>query len=111
MSLLGRDGFENLNAAGVALALTAAAIWAAYIVVAASTAGRFTKVDGRVDRLLPCVIARQPSASEGYTLWPRELAGRSLHRFRPGPEYRSRRQHRKRQYRLAVVLERFMSRY
>lgn len=46
VALLGRGGFHALNAAGVAFALGAAALWAAYILLSARTGGRFPKVDG-----------------------------------------------------------------
>ncbi|KAF4406326.1 MULTISPECIES: DMT family transporter [Streptomyces] len=44
--LLGRGGFDELNAAGVAYALGAAAMWAAYILLSARTGRRFPRTDG-----------------------------------------------------------------
>lgn len=44
--LLGRGGFDQLNFAGVAFALCAAAMWAAYIIFSARTGSRFPKIDG-----------------------------------------------------------------
>ena len=44
--LLGRGGFDQLNLPGVAFALGAAAMWAAYILLSARTGSRFPKVDG-----------------------------------------------------------------
>lgn len=46
VALLGRGGFAELNAAGVAFALGAGAMWAAYIIFSARTGSRFPKVDG-----------------------------------------------------------------
>lgn len=44
--LLGRGGFDQLNAAGVAFALSAGAMWAAYIVLSARAGARFPRLDG-----------------------------------------------------------------
>lgn len=44
--LLGSSGFDRLNAAGVAYALGAGAMWSAYIVFNARTGARFPKADG-----------------------------------------------------------------
>ncbi|GAA3060813.1 EamA family transporter [Streptomyces glomeratus] len=44
--LLGGGGFGDLNAAGVAFALSAGAMWAAYIVFSARTGRRFPQADG-----------------------------------------------------------------
>ncbi|MEV8313695.1 EamA family transporter [Streptomyces sp. NPDC059900] len=44
--LLGRGGFDQLNAAGVAFALSAGAMWAAYIVLNARAGARFPRLDG-----------------------------------------------------------------
>jgi inner membrane transporter RhtA len=46
VALLGRSGFHNLNTAGVAFALGAAGLWAAYILLSARTGERFPKIDG-----------------------------------------------------------------
>ncbi len=44
--LLGRGGFGQLNLAGVAFALGAGALWAAYIVQGARAGARFPRLDG-----------------------------------------------------------------
>ncbi|MGE7389553.1 EamA family transporter [Streptomyces sp. NPDC004126] len=44
--LLGRGGFDGLGAAGVAFALGAGAMWAAYIVLGARAGARFPRLDG-----------------------------------------------------------------
>ncbi|MFI9203080.1 EamA family transporter [Streptomyces sp. NPDC053048] len=44
--LLGRGGFGRLDAAGVAFALGAGAMWAAYIVLNARAGARFPRLDG-----------------------------------------------------------------
>ncbi|MCK1795950.1 EamA family transporter [Streptomyces sp. XM4193] len=46
VTLLGRAGFGELNFAGVAFALGAAAMWAAYILFSARAGSRFPKIDG-----------------------------------------------------------------
>ncbi len=46
VALLGRGGFGALNPAGIAFALGAAAMWAAYILLAARTGSRFARLDG-----------------------------------------------------------------
>ncbi|MCB5909822.1 EamA family transporter [Streptomyces pinistramenti] len=44
--LLGREGFDGLNVAGAAFALSAGALWAAYILLSARTGQRFPQADG-----------------------------------------------------------------
>ncbi|MFI0815929.1 EamA family transporter [Streptomyces sp. NPDC021098] len=44
--LLGRGGFDQLNASGVAFALSAGVMWAAYIVLNARAGARFPRLDG-----------------------------------------------------------------
>ncbi|WP_235999001.1 EamA family transporter [Qaidamihabitans albus] len=44
--LLGRGGFAELNAAGVAFALGAGALWACYILLSARVGARFARADG-----------------------------------------------------------------
>lgn len=44
--LLGRGGFDSLNAEGVGFALAAGVLWAAYILLSARTGRRFPKADG-----------------------------------------------------------------
>ncbi|MDK9496572.1 EamA family transporter [Streptomyces katrae] len=44
--LLGRGGFDGLGGTGVAFALGAGAMWAAYIVLAARAGARFPRLDG-----------------------------------------------------------------
>ncbi|MDR7278094.1 EamA family transporter [Catenuloplanes atrovinosus] len=46
VALLGTGGIDRLNAPGVALALVAGALWAAYILLSASVGRRFTGADG-----------------------------------------------------------------
>ncbi len=46
VALLGRDGFDRLDPAGVLLALVAGALWASYIVLSSRTGSRFPKADG-----------------------------------------------------------------
>ncbi|MCG7209629.1 EamA family transporter [Streptomyces arenae] len=46
VALLSRGGFGRLDAAGVAFALGAAALWAAYILMSARAGGRFPGADG-----------------------------------------------------------------
>lgn len=46
VALLGRGGFAQLNLAGVAFALGAGTMWAAYIIFSARTGSRFPKIDG-----------------------------------------------------------------
>ncbi|GLW90632.1 membrane protein [Actinokineospora globicatena] len=46
VALLGRGGFEQLDPAGIAFALGAAALWAAYILLSARTGSHFPKADG-----------------------------------------------------------------
>ncbi|WP_323369412.1 EamA family transporter [Streptomyces alkaliterrae] len=46
VALLGRGGFDGLNLAGVAYALGAGALWAAYILLSARAGSRFPRVDG-----------------------------------------------------------------
>ncbi|MEV0603522.1 EamA family transporter [Streptomyces sp. NPDC050315] len=44
--LLGREGFDGLNAAGAGFALAAGALWAAYILLSARAGQRFPQADG-----------------------------------------------------------------
>ena len=46
VTLLGRAGFDRLTPTGVAFALGAATMWAAYIVLSARLGARFAKADG-----------------------------------------------------------------
>lgn len=46
VALLGRSGLGGLTASGVAFALGAAAMWAAYIVASQRAGGRFDRLDG-----------------------------------------------------------------
>ncbi|MFF8677036.1 DMT family transporter [Streptomyces sp. NPDC015237] len=46
VALLGHEGFAELSPAGVALALGAGAMWAAYIVLNARAGARFARLDG-----------------------------------------------------------------
>nr|WP_031056552.1 EamA family transporter [Streptomyces ochraceiscleroticus] len=46
VALLGREGFDGLNAAGAGFALAAGALWAAYILLSARAGQRFPQADG-----------------------------------------------------------------
>ncbi|GJF27244.1 membrane protein [Streptomyces sp. HO565] len=46
VALLGRGGLDSLDGVGVGFALSAAALWAAYILLSARTGARFPKADG-----------------------------------------------------------------
>ncbi|MFD7664822.1 DMT family transporter [Streptomyces sp. NPDC059788] len=46
VALLGREGFDGLDPLGAGLALTAGALWAAYILLSTRTGQRFPQADG-----------------------------------------------------------------
>ncbi|MBZ4017139.1 EamA family transporter [Streptomyces purpurogeneiscleroticus] len=46
VALLGREGFDGLNAVGAGFALAAGALWAAYILLSARAGQRFPQADG-----------------------------------------------------------------
>ncbi|MBQ0985828.1 EamA family transporter [Streptomyces sp. F63] len=68
--LLGRGGFDELNAAGVAYALGAGAMWVLYILLSARTGRRFAGSDGLALALVVAAVLSLPlgAASAGRTL-------------------------------------------
>ncbi|MFF2998450.1 DMT family transporter [Streptomyces sp. NPDC057950] len=58
--LLGGGGFGSLDAAGVAFALSAGAMWAAYIVFSARTGRRFPQADGLALAMVVAAVAFLP---------------------------------------------------
>ncbi|NJQ03924.1 EamA family transporter [Streptomyces zingiberis] len=68
--LLGRGGFDELNASGVAYALGAGAMWAAYILLSARTGRRFPGSDGLALAMVVAAAASLPLgvASSGRAL-------------------------------------------
>ncbi|ARZ71837.1 EamA family transporter [Streptomyces sp. HU2014] len=71
--LLGRDGFGRLDAAGVAFALGAGALWAAYIVLNARAGARFPRLDGLAIALAVAALVSLPlgiGAAGGTLLEP-----------------------------------------
>ncbi|MCC9738580.1 DMT family transporter [Streptomyces sp. MNU89] len=68
--LLGRGGFDELNAAGVAYALGAGAMWVLYILLSARTGRRFAGSDGLALALVVAAALSLPLgvASAGRTL-------------------------------------------
>ncbi|MFF5128979.1 DMT family transporter [Streptomyces syringium] len=74
--LLGRGGFGELNVAGVAFALGAGAMWAAYIVLNARAGARFPRLDGLAIAMSVAALVSLPlgvGASGGTLLEPRVL--------------------------------------
>ncbi|WP_371749588.1 EamA family transporter [Streptomyces sp. NBC_01283] len=75
--LLGRGGFDQLNAAGVAFALGAGAMWAAYIVLNARAGARFPRLDGLAIAMAVAALVSLPlgiGASGAALLEPGVLA-------------------------------------
>lgn len=75
--LLGRGGFGELNVAGVAFALGAGAMWAAYIVLNARAGARFPRLDGLAVAMSVAALVSLPlgvGASGGTLLEPGVLA-------------------------------------
>ncbi|MEU2512745.1 EamA family transporter [Streptomyces syringium] len=75
--LLGRGGFGELNVAGVAFALGAGAMWAAYIVLNARAGARFPRLDGLAIAMSVAALVSLPlgvGASGGTLLEPGVLA-------------------------------------
>ncbi|MEW2575921.1 EamA family transporter [Streptomyces syringium] len=71
--LLGRGGFGELNVAGVAFALGAGAMWAAYIVLNARAGARFPRLDGLAVAMSVAALVSLPlgvGASGGTLLEP-----------------------------------------
>ncbi|WP_370420907.1 DMT family transporter [Streptomyces sp. QH1-20] len=74
--LLGRGGFGQLNVAGVAFALGAGAMWAAYIVLNARAGARFPRLDGLAIAMSVAALVSLPlgvGASGGTLLEPAVL--------------------------------------
>ncbi|SPE57621.1 Inner membrane transporter RhtA [Streptomyces netropsis] len=74
--LLGRGGFGELNVAGVAFALGAGAMWAAYIVLNARAGARFPRLDGLAVAMSVATLVSLPlgvGAAGGTLLEPRVL--------------------------------------
>ncbi|MCX4915419.1 DMT family transporter [Streptomyces sp. NBC_00687] len=63
--LLGRGGFSSLDPAGVAFALGAGAMWAAYIVFSARTGRRFPQADGLALAMVVAAVAFLPLGIAG----------------------------------------------
>ncbi|MEU4564411.1 EamA family transporter [Actinoplanes sp. NPDC023936] len=77
VALLGRSGFGRLDPAGVAFALGAAVMWAAYIVLSARVGHRFRRADGLALAVTASAVIMLPSgiAGAGTTLLdPRVVA-------------------------------------
>ncbi|MGB8939003.1 MAG: EamA family transporter, partial [Streptomyces sp.] len=75
--LLGSGGFDQLNAAGVAFALSAGAMWAAYIVLNARAGARFPRLDGLAIAMAVAALVSLPlgiGASGAALLEPGTLA-------------------------------------
>ncbi|MEU1801607.1 EamA family transporter [Streptomyces sp. NPDC019937] len=71
--LLGHDGFGRLNAPGVAFALGAGVMWAAYIVLNARAGARFPRLDGLTIAMSVAALVSLPlgiGASGGALLDP-----------------------------------------
>ncbi|WP_030935555.1 EamA family transporter [Streptomyces sp. NRRL S-646] len=74
--LLGEDGFDRLNVAGVALALSAGAMWAAYIVLNSRAGARFPRLDGLAIAMTVAALVSLPlgiGAAGGTLLEPTVL--------------------------------------
>ena len=74
--LLGRGGFDQLNVPGVAFALGAGAMWAAYIVLNARAGARFPRLDGLALAMSVAALISLPlglGASGGTLLEPAVL--------------------------------------
>jgi inner membrane transporter RhtA len=74
--LLGRGGFGQLDAAGVAFALGAGVMWAAYIVLNARAGARFPRLDGLTIAMSVAALVSLPlgvGASGGALLEPAAL--------------------------------------
>ncbi|MFC4147693.1 DMT family transporter [Micromonospora mangrovi] len=71
VALLGQGGFDRLNPVGAGLALTAGALWAAYIVCSARVGGRFPRADGLALALAVAAVITLPFGllDAGTRLW------------------------------------------
>ncbi|MEU2852409.1 DMT family transporter [Streptomyces syringium] len=78
--LLGRGGFGQLNVAGVAFALGAGAMWAAYIVLNARAGARFPRLDGLAIAMSVAALVSLPLGvgASGGTLLEPEVLGLGL---------------------------------
>ncbi|MET9294973.1 DMT family transporter [Streptomyces sp. NPDC003077] len=78
--LLGRSDFGHLNAAGVAFALGAGVMWAAYIVLNARAGARFPRLDGLAIAMSVAALVSLPLGvgSAGGTLWEPTVLGLGL---------------------------------
>ncbi|MEV6777649.1 EamA family transporter [Streptomyces syringium] len=78
--LLGRGGFGQLNVAGVAFALGAGAMWAAYIVLSARAGARFPRLDGLAIAMSVAALVSLPLGvgASGGTLLEPEVLGLGL---------------------------------
>ncbi|GAA1883375.1 EamA family transporter [Asanoa iriomotensis] len=74
VALLGRAGLGRLDAAGVAFALGAAAMWAAYIVLSARVGARFAKLDGLALAMTVAAVLTLPLGVTAPLLHPPVLA-------------------------------------
>lgn len=71
VALLGHGGFGRMNPVGAGLALTAGALWAAYIVCSARVGGRFPRADGLALALAVAALVTLPVGlvGSGSRLW------------------------------------------
>ncbi|MFC0597393.1 EamA family transporter [Streptomyces palmae] len=78
--LLGRDGFDQLNAAGAAFALGAGALWAVYIVFNSRAGARFPRLDGLALAMAVAALVSLPLGigSAGGRLLEPEVLGLGL---------------------------------
>ncbi|MFI9305026.1 EamA family transporter [Streptomyces triculaminicus] len=78
--LLGRGGFGELNAGGVAFALGAGAMWAAYIVLNARAGARFPRLDGLAIAMTVAALVALPlgAGTSGGTLLEPAVLGLGL---------------------------------
>ncbi|MFI7245993.1 EamA family transporter [Streptomyces qinglanensis] len=78
--LLGRSGFGALSPAGVAFALGAGAMWAAYIVFNSRTGARFPRLDGLAVAMVVAALVSLPLGigSAGGALLEPEVLGLGL---------------------------------
>lgn len=78
--LLGQDGFGRLNPAGVAFALGAGAMWAAYIVFNSRAGARFPRLDGLAVAMAVAALVSLPLGigSAGTTLLEPGVLGLGL---------------------------------
>ena len=70
VGLLGRGGFDSLDAAGVAFALGAGVLWAVYILCSARTGSRFPKADGLALAMAVSAVISLPFGASTALLHP-----------------------------------------